>query len=477
MTQQPQLFVPDRFDMLHRRAPDQLDSIVVPVEDGLERIRTLHRDMLAAGRGAFLLFRGDSGCGKSTFLNTLGLFLDGVDVLAIPREVSVEQSLRTTACTSSGLRVIVVEGRDALRDITRSDLEASVHEINSFIRSERGERTLVVWSANADDLVSLLGETAQRVGADSLLGIGDPAYRFSGPPREQFVDIASRTIATLNQGASLADLGVSIERATQLAQNSATIGRFLGALREDLVRNQGAVETLLQKERCRLWIVIAAANDPEGDVAGLTRGTASGVDIERLMGATNANIVQELKRYPDKLGILGTVLDAKILHLPSVAALAVARDHADDRLVQSMKDRGLSVAGSGDAVNRLLTCDVGRAFTSTTMGTRTRGPKAGSNTETAFEKLTEIAAYYDRLLNVAVGRALVAAGLASKATPERDLGVGLTRVTDLLCETHSLGIVRLEFMWRRKTGRADIANYVLQKLHNYGRAIEFLSGN
>jgi DNA (cytosine-5)-methyltransferase 1 len=29
-------------------------------------------------------------------------------------------------------------------------------------------------------------------------------------------------------------------------------------------------------------------------------------------------------------------------------------------------------------------------------------------------------------------------------------------------------------MWRSKTGRADIANYVLAKLGNYGRAIGLL---
>jgi hypothetical protein len=30
-------------------------------------------------------------------------------------------------------------------------------------------------------------------------------------------------------------------------------------------------------------------------------------------------------------------------------------------------------------------------------------------------------------------------------------------------------------MWRKSTGRAEIANYVLTKLYNYGRAIGLLS--
>src|SRR5262249_27751625 len=127
--------------------------------------------------------------------------------------------------------------------------------------------------------------------ADALLGVGHPSYRFLGPPKGQFLDIASRTIATLNQGASLADLGVSEDRAKELAARANTIGRFLGLLRQDLLKNQGEVERLLEKDRCRLWIIVAAGNDPEGDIAGLTRGASSSADIERLLGATNANVV------------------------------------------------------------------------------------------------------------------------------------------------------------------------------------------
>ncbi len=474
MTEQPQLFVPDRFDMLQRRAPSQLNSIVVPVDAGLSHINAVHRDMSAAGRGGFLVFRGDSGCGKSTFLGTLGMFFAGTEVMAIGATDPIDATLATVGPTLANLRVIVIEGRDALREVAPQILESAVHSVNSFIRSGCGERTLVVWPANADDLEAALVAAAKRVGADSLLGVGEPSYRFPGPPKEQYLDIASRTIATLNQGAGLADLGVSAERAQELADNAKTVGHFLGLLRRDLVRNQSRLDALLEKERCRLWIVVAASNDPEGDIAGLTRGALSSVDVERLISATGANIVQELKRFPDKLGILGSVLDAKILHLPSVAALAIARDHADDRLHAQMTQRGLSVSGKGNATAKLAETDLERAFTIKPMGTRTRGPKPGSNTQEAFRKLADIASTNDALLNASVGRALQDGGYITDFATEKDLGVGLSRRSDVVCQTEGLGVVRLEVMWRQKTSRADIANYVLNKLFNYGRAIGFL---
>jgi energy-coupling factor transporter ATP-binding protein EcfA2 len=458
---------------LQRISPSDLESIVVPVPDSIQHVKNLQLDMSAARRGAFLILRGDSGSGKSTFLNTLGFFLDQVETLALNQATDIVECLRRTEQTPKRFRVIILEGRDALKNVRHRDLEAAIHEINMFLRSAKGERTLVVWPVNADDLERTLVRLARRVGGDALLGVADPSYKFSGPPKSEYIDIARRTIATLNQGASLADLGVSEQRAAGLAANSNTVGCFLGLLRQDLTRNRASVEGLLEKERCRLWIVVAAANDPVGDVAGLTRGALSTADTEALLSATNANIVEELKRFPDKLGILAAVLDAKILHLPSVTALAVVRDYGDEKLRTAMTAGGLSTKRAGDATERLKESELGHAFTRTPRGTGVRGPKMGSNTKGAFEKLAKIATKNDGWLNAALGRALNGSGLISAFETEKTLGSGLTRYTDLACET-SLGTIRLEIMWRAKTNRAAIANYTLTKLNNYGRAIGFL---
>jgi DNA (cytosine-5)-methyltransferase 1 len=108
------------------------------------------------------------------------------------------------------------------------------------------------------------------------------------------------------------------------------------------------------------------------------------------------------------------------------------------------------------------------------MGTRTRGSKPGSNTEEAFGKLAEVASTRDGLLNRAIAECLLAANVIKGYELEKDLSAGLTRYTDICCNTEKFGVVRLEVMWRTTTGRADIANYTLGKLYNYGRAIGLL---
>jgi len=227
---------------------------------------------------------------------------------------------------------------------------------------------------------------------------------------------------------------------------------------------------LLKTEQFRLWVVVIAGNDVEGDVAALTRGGFAYADIDRLVNSTGANIVQELKKQPDDLGILGTVLDVKILHLDVFAALAVARQYANDRLRELMRNEGLSVSKDRQADDRARNSELGLIVSGKSLGTRRRGKKAGGNTKTAFDGLARIARSDDGLLNRAIGKALVASGLVESYETERPLGTTLRFDSDLYVVRNGEAI-RIEVMWRSTTGRAEIANYVLTKLGNYAKAI------
>ena len=222
-----------------------------------------------------------------------------------------------------------------------------------------------------------------------------------------------------------------------------------------------------------MWVVVVAGNDPEGEVSALTHGGHAYADIDRLITATAANIVKELKNQPDTLGILGTVLDCKILHLDRMTILAVAREFGDSKLHGLMKDEGMSTSSDPKALERLAASEVGLAFAGESLGTRRRGSKPGGGTETAFSGLARIARSDDGSLNRALGRALVAGGYAESFETEKDLGTELSYLSDLFLDRES-GPIRVEVMWRTETSRAEIANYVLGKLGKYGKAIGLL---
>lgn len=372
------------------------------------------------------------------------------------------------------MRIVVFEGREALTDVSKELLEKSIHSINSFVRTAAGEKTLVAWPVNRDDLAYTLAKLAAELGAEALTGLGEAVYRFEGPPKNQYIAIANKTLALLNQGETLHDLGISDDRSSQLVSESSTIGSFLAKVRRDLLVNQQQLSTLAKRENCRVWVVILAGNEPESDIDGLTRGTLYSADVDRMLSVTNANIVSELKEFPEKLGLLGTYLDARILYLPILATLAAVRTYAGENLRHTMKAAGMLVAAEKDVAGRLEDTNLVSSFRNSPIGARKVGGKVGPNSVAAFEKLTAIAASNDIQLNKAVAEALKDIGVIDSYSLEQDFGSGLTRRTDIVTQIGS-STVRLEMMWRKKTGRAEIANYVLTKLFNYGKAINYLS--
>lgn len=456
---------------------DELSAIVRPVKSALAAIDEIYDDMETAGQGAFLVLHGRPGSGKSTFLHTLNLFREGVRTLKVDSEQPIDEALAEMLEAPERLRVVVLGGREALANTSEADLELWLHAINQFIRSREGRRTLVVWPCNNDEAVHRILAKAEQVGGDALLGVHPQGYRFEGPPKAEYVEIARGTIRALNGGTTLIALGITDERARALAAAQPTIGAFLDSLRVDVRRNRTALESLLpERERHNLWVMVCAGNDPETEVGTLQFGVNFSADIERLLASTDANVVQDLKRYPEKLGILGHFFDARILYLPFMTAMAVVRDHADAELRQHLSAKGIAVQSQGDGIERLRESQLALALQGNPVGLRSQGRKPGKDRRDEFEKLSQFAKTQDGELNRVIGEALKAAGLIESYTTEDGIGTAQKRSTDLLCTTRDAS-VRLEFMWRAQTTVGEIARYVLEKLYHYGKAIGFLNGS
>lgn len=467
------LYVPDRFEGLEDAPQGALRTIVTPVQRALAQIDELAAQFAASRRGGLMLLRGETGAGKSTFLDTVGLFRDGVATLRIPRTEKISDRLAAMEPATTKFRIIVLENREAIGLYSVNEIEADLHAINAFVRSAAGRNTLVVWPVNTDDLLERLIKIGSNIGGTALFGLDEPATEFTGPPRDEFVSIASRTVSALNEGASLAALGISEEYAAELTNRADTIGAYLGLIRDALLANERTVSALLPFERFRMWTLVIAGTETEGDVAALTRGGLAYVDIDRLLTSTGANVVKDLKEHPDQLGILGTMLDAKIVDIDMLTILAIARTYGDDHLHALMKARGMSTTADKQAAERLEASELGVLMSGQPLGTRRRGSKPGDNTKAAFANLADIARSNDVALNRAIGRALVENGYVDDFATEKDLGTAYVVRSDLYAKKGD-DRIRLEAMWRAKAGRADIANYVLTKLGLYSKAIGLL---
>ena len=469
------LLIPDRYEALNRiiEKQDVFEHFIVEVKDALEEIDNIYSDMKMAGRGAFLILFGKSGVGKTTFLHTLPIFREGISVYSIENDKSIDNELKIMGSTKSILRVIIIEGREALKDSSNEEIEKSLHSVNKFLRSDKGLNTLIVWLCNKDEMRDKLISLAGDIGGDALLGIENGYIEFNGPEKRDFIVIAKNTISTINEGASLLSLGITDERAKELIGTDDTIGKYLAKLRKVSKDNSNSIKKLVGKERCKMWVVVIASNEPRKDVASLTSGSFASADIERMMVATEANIVEEIKQYPDMIGKLSSFFDCKIINIEILTAMSIVREFASDQLREKMKSNNLKATKDNDSIDKLDKSELIKAFKGQTIGMGKKGNKVGNNSTDAFEKLSFLASKNDREINQAIAEALKVEGAINDYKLEENFGMGMVRRTDILCETNDIP-VRLEMMWRKTTSQADIANYTLTKLYNYGKAIELL---
>ena len=468
------LLIPDRFETLNNVVDrNNLTYFIVEVKETLKEIDYIYSDMQAAGRGAFLILYGKSGVGKTTFLQTLPIFKEDVSVVSIEYNKSIDDELDNMRSAANTLRVIIIEGREALKNSPKKDIEKSLHSINKFLRSKDGLNSLIVWLCNKSEMRDLLLDLAEDIGGNSLLGVDEGYIEFKGPSKNDFIIIAKNTIGFINKGASLLDLGITEARASDLIGDNDTIGKYLGRLRKESIKNSENIKSLIRKERCKMWVVVIAGNEPRKDVASLTSGSFARADIERMLVATEANIVEDIKQSPEAIGTLSAFFDCKIIYVPILTAMSVIREFADDKLRERMKNNNMETKNDHKGKDNLSRSELIKALQNQEIGMGQKGNKAGNNSIEAFEKLTNLAQSNDIEINRSFAEALKQLNLIQDYKLEANFGSGLNRKTDILCKTTDIPI-RIEMMWRKKTGQAEIANYTLTKLYNYGKAIGLL---
>ena len=111
--------------------------------------------------------------------------------------------------------------------------------------------------------------------------------------------------------------------------------------------------------------------------------------------------MKDLKKDPAALGILGTSIDGRILHMDMVTVLAVARTYGDEQLHDLMRAEGMSLTATSaiTPAERLETSELGRMLRDNSLGTRKVGQKPGGGTKTAFASLAKIARTNDGTIN------------------------------------------------------------------------------
>jgi hypothetical protein len=241
--------LPRRFEALQRQA-DQSDATLKKIvrhqgPDTL-RIEKLLHQVRNGGMGRFEVFLGNSGSGKTTFFKTLPQVFSEIIVQEIPQEIpliEVADYIRADHTQEQISKIWLIAGREN-PSVQPQEAADFFESLRVLFREDAG-RVLVCWPMSDLSQAEQLSVQAWAIGRDSLVDLTQGLYRFCGPSRITFYEIAEQTLTSLS-GHGLADFGLTAEIAYPLAVESETISEFYARLEAKSEELNGLCHTILK---------------------------------------------------------------------------------------------------------------------------------------------------------------------------------------------------------------------------------------
>ncbi|MCX4239495.1 hypothetical protein [Paraliomyxa miuraensis] len=414
--------------------------------------------MRQADISRFEVFFGDSGSGKTTFLETLPMFFEGLESHAIPKTdelaVAVDE-IRAFVEQAGDKRILLyLEKRD---NPLESDKEILTffERLRDFFR-DAPARVWVVWPISLRDEAERVHKLAVRIGAESLVGDAVAHYTFSGPPQGEFYSIADSTSAVFNDGKGLADYGIDEELGGGVLVHAPTLGKYftkLIGLSNSI--NSVVSDVLSERARPRIWIVVAADDAVEvaSTVSALSFGTSRLLDVARFTaraeGVFDSQYMKDWEPLAAYVPFLFRALDVRVIEMSPELALSIARAFGSSEVKGVLRQTSTSRA---DAVERLKGSLLGHLIRGLEPPPSRQPRRTKTETRQEFLRLQSLAQKKrDGQIHEAIGEAvrdLVSSVAGAEVEVEtKDAGTGELR-PDIRIRHPDGDPICLEFTWR-----------------------------
>lgn len=256
----------------------KLTQIVHPVIDIENNLNIVLSDIKQSGN--VLFFHGKSGVGKSTFLDSLkwrshiikrtvvnidsselvpefglnGLFLE---IKKLSESASKE--------ADKGPTIIVIDYLESIEDQPEPQIKSFFRNLNGLVRKCP---ILLIWPVTQKSDADFMIEIANRI-ATTLFYPDKEIIDFGGPEEEKFIDIAKRTITTINQGKEPSEFGLTndifievLSEFQKLSNVHKSIRRFLQLIKSKWELQSGHLEKIKSQipKPIEVWFCFAYKN-------------------------------------------------------------------------------------------------------------------------------------------------------------------------------------------------------------------------
>jgi|SRR5579875_28199 energy-coupling factor transporter ATP-binding protein EcfA2 len=495
----PPIILPNRWEALQAEASKRkvpLKPLITPVRDAIMGLKREIRRVQETGTGKLFIISGVTGSGKTTFLNSLQLFIDGIGVhniklMTIDRRETVENALATLRREQDKISIIVLEGKETPGSFKNEEIDILLTTLNMDFRRDVGRRTIFVIPTTSSVVAQQVSERAASIGG--MTSLDKPFYVFNGPPRNEYINITNNTLRALNESRTLLDYGVTDEIAKDLAESASSIGAFMGSCYNEITRQRDSLEQFaapISRKRIHLWMIFCSMeeNSRRNDdiIRSLTVGDLQHVQVRRVLTGDSKE-VRFWESRKETFGIIADYLDLRIMYLPLRTANAIVTAYGHKELLEYLK--ALTSEEGGPVIKReAVRARAQESLTNTAIGAFLRGEgfidrdpskrgNLGPKQQELFKEIVKLAIKDDKALNGAIAATLrdwlkepgfrIATEVPLNETSSLITDIAVITDTDIYC---------LEIKWRSSLlNESDVIRETTGRISEFARELPELN--
>jgi hypothetical protein len=479
-----ELVFPDRYEQLVRHLGEQVAQILVPpAKSTMEALESAAYSIRYSDTGLLCPLFAPSGTGKTTLASNIETFQRDLYGPTLNYDGPLRASDLQMAVSdhwgknnpANDKRVIPVN-IDSREAAPAESLEMA--EIKRFLRDDVGHRVLLFWPTTSDEIAKGMANTYAAIAGTQPIPL---PIIVDGPARSAWADIAKSTVTLANKVDSVELLA---DPADYDPEEFTSIGEFLRAISRDFTNRRISLLRSTKKP-LQLTVLFASESSEPGVLSQLTSSARFGLlDASALVHVTADS---ELGRWwAGRRGLLTqsiVQLDAHAFVAPPALFIPILRMHGDDDAVGDLTRLGTSRKSPTELHKIVARSDIGRHLLGEKRSSyETRG-NPGANSRIAYSLLVDegyIRGGRDKNLNksIAAGIDSMLQGNSVEMQMRAEKKIEFASlIPDISFESSDL-IHCLEFAWRsgdflRPANRSDAASYLLNKLRNYARSMDW----
>ena len=316
-------------------------TFVAPIQD-LDFIKRTIQSIKSANQSKLLFLSGRTGQGKTTFIQSLSLFLpDQIrEIIRLPAQfdLPISEVVKNISQISVGSEISIVnfDGREA-PFFDESEYRSFLIQLNALLRSRKD--LLIIWPVNEPKFAEQIVNLMQSVAGKSAFGMR-AIYEFQGIDSGQYIPILEK----INQIANwkIEDAALSFSDLDLLKEKASSVGDFLDEVHQMIVErfDVSNIGTNLPK------VVFSLSSDRK-DIKELCRSVRRAdsfyLEASRLLMYTKRSNVAEWwetrnKNVNTNLNYIIALFNAELVSISGSSVVHAVKNFGDEELKSLIPD-------------------------------------------------------------------------------------------------------------------------------------------